>query len=185
MWISAAFVVFSASGCVVGCLCSVGGGCGFGHWVGYGDVNVSGCVVVGCDDVHDGTFLELWWAAGVGVKFRDMDCELCVLAVLLQPFGECACDVVVALDTVWASTASGSVLCVVVKCVLALCGGGGVLAIRVALVVRLSEAEFDGCYEVLVWQSVRGGGVWVDPSPIAWTSCIGKYGFTCVGCRLC
>ena len=109
------------------CWGGVGGCCGFGHWVGYGDVDVGGCVVVGCDDAYDGTFLKLWRAAGVGVEFWDMDFELGVLAVLLQPFGECACDVVVALDTVWAGTASGSVLCVVVKFVEALCGGVGVL----------------------------------------------------------
>ena len=50
-----------------------------------------------------------------------------------------------------ASAASGGVLGIVVELVLALIGGGRVLASCVALVVRLSETEFNGCCVVLVW----------------------------------
>ena len=71
--------------------------------------------------------------------------------MLLEPFGECAGDVVVALESVGASAASGSVLGIVVELVLALIGGGRVLASCVALVVCLSESEFNGCCVVLVW----------------------------------
>ena len=86
MWVSASLVVFSAAGGVVGSWGGIGGGGGVGHRVGYGDVDVGGCVVVGGDDVHNGSF-ELWWVSDVVVEFREVDFELGVLSVLLEPFG--------------------------------------------------------------------------------------------------
>ena len=72
VWVSASLVVFSAAGGVVSSWGGVGGGGGVGHWVGYGYVDVSGCVVVSRDDVHDGAF-KLWWVAYVSVEFGQMD----------------------------------------------------------------------------------------------------------------
>ena len=65
--IASAFVLLSAFGGVVGCWRGVGGCSVFGHWVGYGYVDVGGCVVVSRDDVHDGAF-KLWWVAYVSVE---------------------------------------------------------------------------------------------------------------------
>ena len=153
MWVSASLVVFSAAGGVVGSWGGVGGGGGVGHWVGYGYVDVGGCVVVGGNDIHDGSFKLwwVWWVVDVAVEFWEVYFELGVLTVLLEPFGECAGDVVVALDSVWASAAGGGVLGIAIEWVLTLIGGGRVLAGCVALVVCLSETEFDGCCVVLVW----------------------------------
>ena len=56
-----------------------------------------------------------------------------------------------ALNSVWASAASGGMLGIAVEWVMTLIGGGRVLASCVALVVCLSESEFNGCCVVLVW----------------------------------
>ena len=72
VWIALAFVLLSTFVGVVGYWRGVGGCSVFGRGVGYGYVDVGGCVVVSRDDVHDGAF-ELWWVAYTSVEFRYMD----------------------------------------------------------------------------------------------------------------
>ena len=84
VWVAASLVVFAALSGVLCCRCGVGGGGGFGHGVGNADVDVIGGGVVGGDNVEDSSFVL--WSAAVGVKFGDVDFQLCVVAVLLKPF---------------------------------------------------------------------------------------------------
>ena len=57
------------------------------------------------------------------------------MAVLLEPLGKLAFDVVVAVDAVFAGGACGGVLSVLVECGVELCVVRGVVACSVAVVV--------------------------------------------------
>ena len=84
MWVPASFFLFSAEGAVVGGRCGVGGCSGGTHWVDDGDVDVVGSGVVVTDDVEAGLFVL--WCVVVAVEFRNVDFELGVVAVLVEPF---------------------------------------------------------------------------------------------------
>ena len=70
------------------------------------------------------------------------------MAVLLEPLGELAFDVVVALDAVFPSGASGGMLSMLVERSVALCVVGGVVACGVAVVMGQAQAGFEGGCEV-------------------------------------
>ena len=162
--VAEAFVVFGLEGGVESFGGNVFGSVvGGGLWYGVDDggVDVGGGGFVCGDDVKSGGFGSFDSSAWVGdgaVKFRDVDFLLCVVAVGVDPGGEGAFDLVVAVDSVFAGGAGGGVGGVRVELVVA----GGLAVVVVALcgggVEVDAEAVFEGGVVVEFREVVFGVG---------------------------
>ena len=111
VWVAEAFVVFGFEGGIESFGEDVSGrvvGGVLWYGIDYGGVDVSSGGFISGDDVEScgfGSFDSCLWVGGGAVEFGNMDFELGVVAVGVDPVGEGTFDLVMAVDAGFAAAA--------------------------------------------------------------------------------